>query len=110
MLTCFLWCHNPADVVRGVVAVKTAIAYPSDNVESQKFAHSHSHCRLTSSDKIEVTRMHKIALEPNELYKLWADDRGATVEEVDLGRRDHTYVLLNSVLPCGTVSQPVGGS
>ena len=54
--------------------------------------------------------MHKIALEPKELYKLWAEGSDAGVEEVDLERRDYTYALLNSVFPCRAVSQPVGGS
>jgi hypothetical protein len=54
--------------------------------------------------------MRKIALEPKELYKLWADGSSAGLEEVDLERRDQTCALLNIVLPCGAVSQPVGGT
>jgi hypothetical protein len=54
--------------------------------------------------------MHKIALEPKELCQLWADGSGAGVEEVNLERRDYIYALLNSVFPCGAVSQPVGES
>lgn len=51
--------------------------------------------------------MHKIALEPK---KLWADGSGAGVEEVNLEHLDYTYVLLNSVFPCGAIRQPVGES
>ncbi len=51
--------------------------------------------------------MDKIALEPKEFYMLWADGSNVGVEEVDLERRDYAYTLLNSVLLCGAVSQPV---
>jgi hypothetical protein len=54
--------------------------------------------------------MHKIALEPKELYKLWADGSTAGVAEVDLERRDPTCALLNTLFPCGAENQPVGGS
>ena len=54
--------------------------------------------------------MHKIALEPKEHYTLCADGSSAGVEEVDPGRRDHTYALLNILLPWVVVSQAVGGS
>jgi hypothetical protein len=43
--------------------------------------------------------MHKIALEPKELYKLWGDGSSAGVEEVNLKRRSN-----------GAVCQLVGGS
>lgn len=54
--------------------------------------------------------MHKIALEPKELYKLWADGSSAGGEEVDLERCDHTCGLLNILFPCGGLRQDVGGS
>jgi hypothetical protein len=52
--------------------------------------------------------MRKIALKSKELYTLWVDGSDAGVEEVDLERRDSIYILLNSVLPYGALSQPVG--
>jgi hypothetical protein len=54
--------------------------------------------------------MHKIALEPKELCKLWADGSGAGVEEVNLEHLNYTYARLNSVFPYGAISQPVGES
>ena len=38
--------------------------------------------------------MHKIALRPKELFKLWADGSGASVEEPNPECRDHASVLL----------------
>ena len=53
--------------------------------------------------------MHMIALEPKELYMLWADGSGAGVEEVDWERCVPTCALLNIFLPCRAVKQPASG-
>ena len=53
--------------------------------------------------------MHKIALEPKELYMLWADGSNAGVEEASPERRDHTCALLNILFSRGFVKH-VGGS
>ena len=55
--------------------------------------------------------MHKIALEPDKLYKLWADGSDAGAEEVDLERQDHTYLYVaKQRFSIRAVSQPIGGS
>ena len=54
--------------------------------------------------------MHKIALEPKELYKLWADGSSAGVEETNLERFNHTCLLLNILFLWGAVGQPAGVS
>jgi len=38
--------------------------------------------------------MHKIALEPKEPHKAWAEGNGRSVEDSDTERRYHTSVLL----------------
>ena len=51
--------------------------------------------------------MHKIALEPKELYTLWADGRA---EEVASGRHDPSCTPQKIVFSCGVaVGQPEGG-
>jgi hypothetical protein len=55
--------------------------------------------------------MHKIAFESKGRCKLLADgSSSAGVDEVGLERYDRTCALLNILLFCGAISQPVGGS
>ncbi len=38
-------------------------------------------CRLLPTNAIEVARLHKVALEPEQPYELWADGQGGGVED-----------------------------
>jgi hypothetical protein len=53
--------------------------------------------------------MHKIAVDPRELYTLWADGSGGGVEGLDLERCDHIDALRNTLFPCRAICQPAGG-
>jgi predicted GH43/DUF377 family glycosyl hydrolase len=50
-------------------------------------------CCLTPTDKIEVTRLHKIALEPEEPYELWADGNGGGVEDPRITKLNDIYYM-----------------
>ena len=54
--------------------------------------------------------MHKIALEPKELYKLWGEGKSAGVEESDQKCRDHAYAPLHILFLDRAVPQLAGGS
>jgi beta-1,2-mannobiose phosphorylase / 1,2-beta-oligomannan phosphorylase len=45
-------------------------------------------CRLLPRDAIEVTRLHKVALEPEAAYERWADGQGGGVEDPRITRID----------------------
>lgn len=70
--------------------VKSAIAYPSDNVDLPHSLIFIATCRLSLAGKVEEHRLHKIALEPKESLELqrWG------VEDADTERGYHASVLL----------------
>ncbi len=50
-------------------------------------------CRLTPTNKIEVTRLHKVALEPEETYERWEDGKGGGVEDPRITKiKDNFYM------------------
>jgi predicted GH43/DUF377 family glycosyl hydrolase len=50
-----------------------------------------------------VTRLHKITLEPEEPYELWADGNGGGVEDADPEHRYYAGVLLLDFKDLGKV-------
>jgi predicted GH43/DUF377 family glycosyl hydrolase len=50
-------------------------------------------CRLLSTGRIEATRLHKVALEPEQPYELWADGQGGGVEDPRITRLHGNYYL-----------------
>lgn len=49
-------------------------------------------CRLLPAGNINVTRLHKVALEPEESYELWADGNGGGVEDPRITKLDFYYM------------------
>ncbi len=50
-------------------------------------------CRLPPSGQAEVTRLHKVALEPQESYERWADGHGGGVEDPRITPLDGAYYM-----------------
>ncbi len=50
-------------------------------------------CHRLISDHIEVTRLHKVALEPEEPYELWADGNGGGVEDPRITKLNDIYYM-----------------
>jgi len=50
-------------------------------------------CRLLPTGHLEVTRLHKVALEPQEPYELWADGKGGGVEDPRITPLDDFYYM-----------------
>ncbi len=64
-------------------------------------------CRLLNTGKIEVTRLHKIALEPVESYELWANGKGGGVEDPRITKLgDHYYMTYTANGTLGSVTAP----
>lgn len=60
-------------------------------------------CRLTSTNQIEVTRLHKIALEPEKPYELWADGNGGGVEDPRITKINDIFYMTYTAY--GTVDE-----
>lgn len=50
-------------------------------------------CRLLPTGDIDVTRLHKVALEPETPYELWADGNGGGVEDPRITKLDDFYYM-----------------
>lgn len=64
-------------------------------------------CRLLPSGQIDVTRLHKVALEPQESYELWADGKGGGVEDPRITRLgDHIFMTYTAYGTVGGIIAP----
>jgi beta-1,2-mannobiose phosphorylase / 1,2-beta-oligomannan phosphorylase len=50
-------------------------------------------CSLLPTGNINVTRFHKVALEPEEAYELWADGNGGGVEDPRITKLNNFYYM-----------------
>ncbi len=50
-------------------------------------------CKLLPDGQIKVARLHKVALEPEEPYELWADGKGGGVEDPRITRLNDFYYM-----------------
>ncbi len=82
---------NPAAVTRGEL---TYVFYRSVATDPPNYSRILiATCRLLPAGQIEVARLHKVALEPQESYELWADGRGGGVEDPRITRLDESYYM-----------------
>ncbi len=82
---------NPAAAVRGGV---TYVFYRSVATDPPNYSRILiATCRLLPSGQIDVTRLRKVALEPQEPYELWADGHGGGVEDPRITLLDDGYYM-----------------
>lgn len=82
---------NPAAAVRDEL---TYVLYRSVAVDPPNYSRIlMATCRPLLTGHIEVTRLHKVALEPEEPYELWADGNGGGVEDPRITKLNDFYYM-----------------
>lgn len=96
---------NPAAVLHGGL---TYVLYRSVALDPPNYSRILiATCRTLSAGQIEVNRLHKVALEPEEPYERWADGNGGGVEDPRITKLgDFYYMTYTAYGTVGGITAP----